>query len=580
MVKWWCSLLLCVVSEAGASEWFIRPQVHTNHATTWTNSWGRIESGMPLPLSGVYGSQDGTSYANAWNGPRATDCTAIQPGDTVWLAGGTFLPSSSNVTAAASLQGRWLLSLTGTVDNPIVIRGDYGGVRATLWGVQHGNWGGFIDASPDESGRYGFTNTQRFLYQQIGGAGGTMSLFGIKASKDEVAEAGDLYWGDAVWGTNWFIPFTDATADWRTNLFHDFYGYGVQLASNTCHVVFSNINFAGTCRFYRDDFTTATHGSFVPPRNISFRGCNFSDGSFAYAAPGCDDWQFIGCTWTNTGSVPLSSYNGVSTSVAVGAHRVVMRDCIVDGTGSFAFYNGDDQVGLQGGVGHILEDSQVYNASGSAVELYTAQDWMTNCLIRNLTIRGGVKQTWTSTLGHGIVLSLGTITNGLFSGCQIVGNTVSQKGAGCSDTNSYGAGIAIGTPDWIVVSNNTVSECLNGIKFAPNTFPASGIAVNNIVSGCTNFTMMFSGATITNLSCDYNLFWPRGTVKHGSAYPTGSDAHSLTNNPLFVSESDYRIRYNSPARKAGLNGGYIGALGPLYLSEIYGTVNAGSVLMR
>jgi len=88
-------LVLTLMQVGWASDWYVRPS------------------------GGSYGSEDGTSYENAWDGFINIDWSKIQPGDTLWLDG--------NSTYNEFL---WIHG-SGTASSPITIRGDYGG-KATI----------------------------------------------------------------------------------------------------------------------------------------------------------------------------------------------------------------------------------------------------------------------------------------------------------------------------------------------------------------------------------------------------------------------------------------------------------------
>jgi len=72
------------------------------------------------PAGGSYGSEDGTSYADAWDGFSNIDWTAsgVQPGDTLYIAG--------IHTELFDVGG------SGTNGNPILIRGDFGGDAGSI----------------------------------------------------------------------------------------------------------------------------------------------------------------------------------------------------------------------------------------------------------------------------------------------------------------------------------------------------------------------------------------------------------------------------------------------------------------
>ncbi len=115
-----------------------------------------------------------------------------------------------------------------------------------------------------------------------------------------------------------------------------------------------------------------------------------------------------------------------------------------------------------------------------------------------------------------------------------------------------GIGISAYASTNLVLVNNTISACDNGILFRDNPTPARGTATNLIVWGNLN------NVVLTNTSA---LSLTYSDVQGGA--PAG--AGNISVNPQFVSPPihDYQLVATSPARGAGFGGVDMGAIFPV-----------------
>src|SRR5688572_1623952 len=101
--------------DGHAATWYCRPPVIS----------GVDGTGKPIPVPATYGSQDGTSYANAWNGLRAVvwGVGGVVAGDTLYVCGVHLhkMPSNSFLASQALVT----IGADGADGNPITIRMDY-----------------------------------------------------------------------------------------------------------------------------------------------------------------------------------------------------------------------------------------------------------------------------------------------------------------------------------------------------------------------------------------------------------------------------------------------------------------------
>ncbi len=73
------ALIVFLALKSGATDWFVRPLVYSGNNPAYPAA--------PIPVTGTYGSQNGTSYANAWNGTVSVVWGAggVAPGDTLYV---------------------------------------------------------------------------------------------------------------------------------------------------------------------------------------------------------------------------------------------------------------------------------------------------------------------------------------------------------------------------------------------------------------------------------------------------------------------------------------------------------------
>ena len=98
-----CALVcLLFVNLAGATDHFAAPNGTPSGDGSISNPWD-LDTALGSPS-------------------RSSQPSAVQPGDTIWLRGGTYVPATDN---------GYISHVTGTPSAPIVVR-NYNGERATL----------------------------------------------------------------------------------------------------------------------------------------------------------------------------------------------------------------------------------------------------------------------------------------------------------------------------------------------------------------------------------------------------------------------------------------------------------------
>ena len=226
----WCSL---------ASDWYVRPCVYTS----------LDGSGKPIPTAGVYGAQDGTSYANAWNGLCAViwGSGGVVAGDTLWVCGCHIHSTTSN--NYISSQAQVVVGAQGSAGNPITIRMDYSPDPGEVYGcfndLREPTWYG-----PDANGVYFRTGaTINWLYEphfQLFGtltAGGTnmYTLHPTNVTTWSGANGTYCIKADTSFECTNFVKTATGEAP-ATNIFSTDFGYNFFLGTNSW-ITFANCRF-------------------------------------------------------------------------------------------------------------------------------------------------------------------------------------------------------------------------------------------------------------------------------------------------------------------------------------------------
>jgi len=102
---------LILSANAVASDWFVRP------------------------AGGSYGTEDGSSYANSWDGLKSVvwGPGGVEPGDNLYVCG---LHVHDMVSKSYTISQADIGPISsGTAGNRIIIRGDYPGDQGIVWGA-------------------------------------------------------------------------------------------------------------------------------------------------------------------------------------------------------------------------------------------------------------------------------------------------------------------------------------------------------------------------------------------------------------------------------------------------------------
>lgn len=527
-----------------ASSWYVRPGVYTNF---------NGNTGAPIAQAGVYGTQNGTSYQNAWNGIQSIVWGAggVEPADSLYLCGTHWFMASNNNFIGSSTTA--YISESGySTDFPITIRMDYAQDPGTLWGVWcNGINGGPTWHGPDANGVFISSNVS---YSADYFANGTnVVLLNRETASTWTNDYGATFMTNGVW----YVKTPDGSNP-AGKICVSGLGYRFNLGRS------SNICFLN-CRLY-NKAPAWDIASFNPNQDtqtqiplstyITFDTCDIRYNSEIIPTPGNDHWTVTNC------ELAFSCY-GVYTFLndrPFGANYLTVVNNFIHDMGTARFPDPDGHgIGVQGGQGHVIQGNIISN-TGAAIEFYTDTQPMSNIVICDNFIQNIRVEANTVGQGIGVGGLNADMVVGQCTGIKIYGNIIMNTGIGATQ-NYQGYGIVSGCKDYVDIANNVVYQPQSyGIALFPQGVSVQARVVNNIIVNPQFGYFEIIGATSSaNLLIDNNLYYSNSPLANPfNLYPSsGHDQHSVFNNPLFVSTNpavalDFRLSSSSKAIQAGI----------------------------
>lgn len=543
MIRFLFFLSICFQSTAAT--WYVRPGVYTT----------QDGSGHPIPTAGVYGTQNGTSYANAWNGIYAIVWSGMSSGDTLYVCGTHAYKRYANLGSLSS-QASSVITKSG-----ITIRGDYPSDAGTVSGVTVNFVGaGAAYSSPDVNG----------VYNQVllSGAVGPPTFY-VKASDGTVTRLKKRTvstWVDGLGGQYWngqtnYVQLPDGATPTTNNVAQPEQGYAFDL-NNQSNLTFRACNFVSADpvgnSFGAIRHTIPANPYTTAPKGITFTNCVFTDSTQFYLYPGEDNFTFGGCEFTRCATGPYSLINASLTA----PQAITVTRCYFHDIGTTEYPDGDSHaVGIQGGSNHVLTYNICSN-TGPAIVLWTGNvDMKTNIVAFNFIQNTRISTGGSVSDGIGISGDNSLATFGRRTGNKIYGNIIIDCATG-TGLAYQGIGISCNSPDYVEIYNNSIYGGNIGIDIEVTHagYPINVKAVNNIIDApALKYFYMVGQISPTNVTVDYNLYWPAG--KASTISPSiAHDTHSATNDPALVSAtpsslSDFALTGLSPAIHAGTDMG-------------------------
>lgn len=130
----------------------------------------------------------------------------------------------------------------------------------------------------------------------------------------------------------------------------------------------------------------------------------------------------------------------------------------------------------------------------------------------------------------------------------------------------YGSNSNITVDNFNIYNNsiqgvNNSNKALTGIQWDVAGKFSNIFVQNNIITNCRNAAITFhsnlSGATLTNVTVNNNLYYNNATnaAAYNMTVSNKVENNNIVGNPLFVSSTDYHLQASSPAVNKGINVG-------------------------
>jgi len=533
-VKFFLLIFPVLVSSLVAADWYVRP------------------------AGGNYGAENGTSYANAWDGLKNVvwGTGGVIAGDTLYICGLHVMiydPYYAN---------RIITPIGGSSESTrVTIRGDYAGEPGVMWSgclLKHESW------VNEGNNTYSITLPEgmgvQWFFQDV-----TVSSWIVLTKVNSVASCkenpGSHYSSDYSQDSKLYVHCSD-NGDPTDRIVIN-YGGWFWACDDASYLTFKNIglycpNIVSAFSHMRYDGCTIWYGD-VNLRHFDER----------YSYPeviNCDlGYSYCGLAFSQT------------VSGAAGPNHALVRGNKIHDMGTVpALYNTDAHaIGVNALFDSIIELNEMYNC-GSTLTFY-AYDSGRNSSIKNNIVRWNYihdNHQLGGAPGNGIEFACGA-SHGDCSGNQCYGNIViNVKGDAYrtkwKQTVRFYNNVAYGAGGFSYYFGNYVGEVRVEAK-------------NNISMNPGAYHIEFqTNASPGNYVCDvdYNLYYPDTGTKFIFQDATGAqylnfngwkslsksgctfDPHSLIGDPLFVNgsgnyslDTDFQIPSNSPAKDAGTDVG-------------------------
>ncbi|MEI8013159.1 MAG: hypothetical protein WCI27_11900, partial [Candidatus Omnitrophota bacterium] len=203
-----------------ARSWYVRPGVYT----------GSFNDYIPIPKVNIYGTQDGSSYLNAWNGIRAIVWGehGVAAGDDVYVCGSHYYAASSG--DFFTRQSQEIIKESGYSDKyPVTIRMDCPSDPGAVWGVFQDNRNPVNWAGPDVNGVYTTKDLNYGTVAQMTAQG--MTWLKAMASASWVQDLGAVYFDSVTKYTS--LKTVDGSSPAGKDFYSPGYGFRFNLSRSS-----------------------------------------------------------------------------------------------------------------------------------------------------------------------------------------------------------------------------------------------------------------------------------------------------------------------------------------------------------
>jgi hypothetical protein len=542
----------------GPTSWYVRNLVDID------TTWDVLRN--PIADPGIYGSQDGSSYANAFNGIFSIKWGegGVEAGDTLYVCG-THIYNMYYTYWDSPTSAR--IKESGFSDEyPITITTACPDEQGVIWGESRDMTVSVTWTGPDANGVYStsdipnaaveFNGTDYIKLDRetsttwTGHLGASYTTGGVTYVKtsDLSSPAGKIY------SSYWFkFGFDMGRSDFIK--FKDYKSFNSVVGKNAKSYSISELDVS---------------------KNITFEDCEFAyyDGDLISITEGMDNWIIRNCDLHDM-------ENGIYTHTPGYVYNLLVENNRIYNTGPPNYGNVDcHAVGIQNGANHIIQNNTIWNTGGSAIEFWASGYTMKNMTIRNNFIKD--TRTLCGTSGGGIIVSGSNEASwGKRTGFKIYNNIVVNSGAGAPVWWWGGNGIASNNKDPVDVYNNiVVNPFKNGIDFVvinPDGPPQGKIYNNIIVNPGERYVTMTGIGDWSNFSSDYNLYYPATDFDTDFFFTEviTRDTNSILADPLFVSGSpenaeDFKLQAGSLAIDAGIDVGTLFDFEGVSIPQLFG----------
>lgn len=534
-------------STRAAEDWYVRKNVYTGNI---------VGDYTPETVPGTYGSENGSSYANAWNGIRniVWGENGVSAGDNLYVCGTHILTTS--VGGYYPQYGLEYIRESGYSDAyPITIRMDCPDDAGALWGVWLDNRSAVTWSGPDANGVYSSTNlTSGGVAEMIGG---NLTWLHSTTSMTWSGYTGTINSGEATT----YVKMSDGSNP-TGKIYSAGWGFRFNLGRSS-YVKFYSANLFGTGP--EAEFITTTLSTIPPPQHITIDTSNIRYTQVCVGLfKGYDYWTVKNSDLSYCANGIYAFFTNSLGADNFGANYLTVDNNKIHDIGGDDFYDPDEHgIGIQGGQGDVIQNNEIYNTGGTAIEFWTGWQPMKDMIVRHNFIHDIYVKASTASCGIVVSGDNDESVEGLRTGYYIYGNIILNTGIGATDPSWEGCGFGASNKDQQYIFNNSFYGTIRGMSAnVVGTGEVRSQFFNNLDAVVSSLLVQIqSPTTMANLLLDYNIYYSVANFADSfSVYPeTTRDAHSIAtvSSLRLTSESpavasDFYPLWNSPVIDAGI----------------------------
>lgn len=514
------------------------------------------------PAGGSYGAEDGTSYADAWDGLSSVvfGGGGVAAGDTLYVCGVHLRTYDSHPPGSLT----WYIG-SGTSGNPVTIRGDYGGDPGVIWGAAIYDVNSWVS---EGSNTYSQILTKSvyadWVFEDITDFE-TWTVLDKEASLGACqANAGSYYSATYGSGTKLYVHCSD-DGDPTGRIAVNRMGWNINLDGES-YVNWLNIK---TYCIYRWLEYAAPPGHSV--NYITWTSCTMWYGEFAiiFFRNNSTFFTFDNCDirWARNG-ICVSPWAPGST------HDWTIKNCLIRDIGVRSGDSDAHAVGVQSTYNAVVESNEMVNCGTTICFYLSGGEEVKDNVIRWNYVHDAHELGGAN--GNGIAMTLGgnqTLNSG--TGNKIYGNIVARCVSGIR--SQYHDEVEIYNN--VVIDSDVDNYLINRYDFRVKAKLRNNVSYFSSWAADQHHIYYRTGDRANSyIDSDYNCFYPvdsndcfryddefASSVEYTFAewqalsYPNHVfDLNSITSDPAFVNaggsfllDTDFQIPTDSPCKDAG-----------------------------